>query len=177
MEALATCVWGVCECTVTENTRGVSFLTFFSLHSGTWWYSDRCGEFSHHLLQTAKPISPHWPENSSSALCCLNYHTPDWPDGGHTYPGQICEFHDEVAWCFSHSFLCDWKWSFIKSFAQQKGCDVFSALDVMDNSSFLEQLKFTTDDASLHYYLYNWMCPKMTPDKVNLHVSSITPFF
>lgn len=60
---------------------------------------------------------------------------------------------------------------------QQKGCDVFSALDTMDNSSFLEQFKFSIDDTSLHYYLYNWMCPKMTPDKVTLHLSPITPSF
>lgn len=40
------------------------------------------------------------------------------------------------------------------------------ALDVMDNQSFLEKLKFSIDDIGLHYYLYNWMCPKMKPDKV-----------
>lgn len=60
---------------------------------------------------------------------------------------------------------------------QQKGCDVFSALDVMDNSSFLEHLKFSTDDASLHYYLYNWMCPKISPDKVTLHLLLLPPSF
>lgn len=53
---------------------------------------------------------------------------------------------------------------------QQKGCDIFSAHDVMDNSSFLKQLKFNVDDVSLHYYLYNWMCPKISPDKVTLHL-------
>lgn len=40
----------------------------------------------------------------------------------------------------------------------------------MDNSSFLKQLKFSVDDVSLHYYLYNWMCPKISPDKVTLHL-------
>lgn len=53
---------------------------------------------------------------------------------------------------------------------QQKGCDIFSAHDVMDNSSFLKQLKFNADDVSLHYYLYNWMCPKISPDKVTLYL-------
>lgn len=48
----------------------------------------------------------------------------------------------------------------------QKGCDLFSALDVMENQSFLEQLKFSISDKSLHFYLYNWMCPNMSPDKV-----------
>ncbi|CAG12630.1 unnamed protein product, partial [Tetraodon nigroviridis] len=56
--------------------------------------------------------------------------------------------------------------------AKSKGCDVFSALDVMDNSRFLEQLKFSIDDSSLNYYLYNWMCPKMSPNKVGLVLPS-----
>uniref|UniRef100_UPI0037E88903 glycylpeptide N-tetradecanoyltransferase 1-like n=1 Tax=Semicossyphus pulcher TaxID=241346 RepID=UPI0037E88903 len=52
--------------------------------------------------------------------------------------------------------------------AKSKGFDIFSALDVMDNKSFLEKLKFSVHDSSLHYYLYNWMCPNMSPDKVGL---------
>ncbi|KAI3365267.1 hypothetical protein L3Q82_010360 [Scortum barcoo] len=50
--------------------------------------------------------------------------------------------------------------------AKSKGLDIFSALDVMDNKSFLEKLKFSVNDGSLHYYLYNWMCPNVSPDKV-----------
>ncbi|XP_040885089.1 glycylpeptide N-tetradecanoyltransferase 1-like [Toxotes jaculatrix] len=52
--------------------------------------------------------------------------------------------------------------------AKSKGFDIFSALDVMDNKNFLEKLKFSVSDKILHYYLYNWMCPKMSPDKVGL---------
>ncbi|XP_035525680.1 glycylpeptide N-tetradecanoyltransferase 2-like isoform X2 [Morone saxatilis] len=52
--------------------------------------------------------------------------------------------------------------------AKSKGFDIFSALDVMDNKSFLEKLKFSINDTSLHYYLYNWMCPNVSPDKVGL---------
>ncbi|KAJ4940593.1 hypothetical protein JOQ06_026890 [Pogonophryne albipinna] len=52
--------------------------------------------------------------------------------------------------------------------AQTKGFDIFFALNVMDNQSFLENLKFSISDKSLHYYLYNWMCPIMSPDKVGL---------
>ena len=40
--------------------------------------------------------------------------------------------------------------------ARDLGYDVFNALDVMDNSSFLEQLKFGVGDGHLHYYHYNW---------------------
>ncbi|KAK5881242.1 hypothetical protein CesoFtcFv8_022063 [Champsocephalus esox] len=52
--------------------------------------------------------------------------------------------------------------------AQTKGFDIFFALNVMDNQSFLENLKLSISDKSLHYYLYNWMCPTMSPDKVGL---------
>ncbi|KAL3967749.1 hypothetical protein ACER0C_029782 [Sarotherodon galilaeus] len=50
--------------------------------------------------------------------------------------------------------------------AKSRGFDVFSAIDVMDNKSFLEKLKFSVSNQSVHYYLYNWMCPNMSPDKV-----------
>ncbi|KAM6897016.1 glycylpeptide N-tetradecanoyltransferase 2-like [Xenentodon cancila] len=52
--------------------------------------------------------------------------------------------------------------------AKSKGFDIFSALDVTDNMNFLERLKFTVSGRSVHYYLYNWMCPRMSPDKVGL---------
>ncbi|XP_037319564.2 glycylpeptide N-tetradecanoyltransferase 1-like isoform X1 [Pungitius pungitius] len=52
--------------------------------------------------------------------------------------------------------------------AKSKGFDVFCALDVMDNKSFFENLKFNVTDKSVHYYLYNWMCPNMRPDKVGV---------
>ena len=44
---------------------------------------------------------------------------------------------------------------------------MFNALDVMENLSFLEDLKFGIGDGNLHYYFYNWKCPEVTPDKVS----------
>ncbi|KAK0074225.1 hypothetical protein PV325_009175 [Microctonus aethiopoides] len=46
--------------------------------------------------------------------------------------------------------------------------DVFNALDLMDNKEFLESLKFGIGDGNLQYYLYNWRCPGMTPNKIGL---------
>ncbi|KAL0903989.1 hypothetical protein M5K25_026057 [Dendrobium thyrsiflorum] len=40
--------------------------------------------------------------------------------------------------------------------AKQKDYDVFNALDVMENESFLKDLKFGPGDGMLHYYLYNY---------------------
>lgn len=50
----------------------------------------------------------------------------------------------------------------------QKGFDVFNALDLMENKVFLEKLKFGIGDGNLQYYLYNWKCPPMEPDKVRI---------
>ncbi|XP_048234063.1 glycylpeptide N-tetradecanoyltransferase 1-like [Ricinus communis] len=40
--------------------------------------------------------------------------------------------------------------------AKRKDFDVFNALDVMHNESFLRELKFGPGDGKLHYYLYNY---------------------
>lgn len=52
--------------------------------------------------------------------------------------------------------------------AKQRGFDVFNALDLMENREFLEKLKFGIGDGNLQYYLYNWKCPFMAPEKVGL---------
>lgn len=52
--------------------------------------------------------------------------------------------------------------------AKQLTFDVFNALDLMDNSQFLNQLKFGIGDGKLQYYLYNWKCPSMLPNNVGL---------
>jgi glycylpeptide N-tetradecanoyltransferase len=52
--------------------------------------------------------------------------------------------------------------------AQKAGCDVFNALDLMDNSKFLSDLKFGAGDGSLHYYFYNWQCPSLKSADVGL---------
>ncbi|XP_043109172.1 glycylpeptide N-tetradecanoyltransferase 1b isoform X2 [Puntigrus tetrazona] len=49
-----------------------------------------------------------------------------------------------------------------------EGFDVFSALDVMDNKTFLEPLKFRMGDVHKQYYLYNWRCPEMPSDKLGV---------
>ncbi|KAL7976569.1 hypothetical protein Chor_008518, partial [Crotalus horridus] len=49
---------------------------------------------------------------------------------------------------------------------KKKGFDVFNALDLMENKTFLEKLKFGIGDGNLQYYLYNWRCPGMDSEKV-----------
>jgi len=52
--------------------------------------------------------------------------------------------------------------------AKQHDFDVFNALNVMENDQFLKELKFGIGDGFLQYYLYNWKCPKITPDGMGL---------
>lgn len=37
----------------------------------------------------------------------------------------------------------------------------------MENEPVFEDLKFGIGDGNLHYYLYNWKCPEIEPNKVH----------
>lgn len=52
--------------------------------------------------------------------------------------------------------------------AKNLGFDVFNALDLMDNKDILEELKFGIGDGNLQYYLYNWKCPDIAPERIGL---------
>lgn len=52
--------------------------------------------------------------------------------------------------------------------AKSTGSDVFNSLNLMENASFLEELKFGMGDGNLQYYIYNWACPEMPPGKVGI---------
>eukprot|EP00920_Eleutheroschizon_duboscqi_P030663 GHVT01074118.1.p1 GENE.GHVT01074118.1~~GHVT01074118.1.p1 ORF type:complete len:510 (-),score=122.80 GHVT01074118.1:357-1886(-) len=46
--------------------------------------------------------------------------------------------------------------------------DVFNSLDLMENKTFFEELKFGVGDGHLQYYLFNWRCPSLTEKEVGL---------
>ena len=52
--------------------------------------------------------------------------------------------------------------------AKNAGYDVYNALDLMENTQFLEQLKFGVGDGNLNYYLFNWKCPKLEASQIAL---------
>lgn len=53
--------------------------------------------------------------------------------------------------------------------ARDLGYDVFNALDLLDNGTFLQDLKFGIGDGLLRYYLYNWRVPQeLLPQQVGL---------
>jgi len=47
-------------------------------------------------------------------------------------------------------------------------CDVFNCLDIMDNVSFFENLKFDIGTGNLNYYLYNYGLGKCNPNDVGV---------
>lgn len=52
--------------------------------------------------------------------------------------------------------------------AKHNEFDVFNALDILHNSSFLKELKFGIGDGHLQYYLYNWRTTAVQPQDVGL---------
>jgi len=50
----------------------------------------------------------------------------------------------------------------------QDNFDVFNALDLMENSQFLEDLKFGKGDGNLQYYLYNYRLNELAPGELGL---------
>lgn len=47
--------------------------------------------------------------------------------------------------------------------ARDLGFDVFNCVEIMDNATFLNELKFGEGDGCLHYYLYNWRTKPFEP--------------
>lgn len=52
--------------------------------------------------------------------------------------------------------------------ANKCSSDVFNALNLMENDTFLEELKFGKGDGNLQYYVYNWSCPGMKSSDVGI---------
>jgi glycylpeptide N-tetradecanoyltransferase len=52
--------------------------------------------------------------------------------------------------------------------ANKGGSDVFNALTLMENETFLEELKFGKGDGNLQYYVYNWSCAAMQAKDVGI---------
>ncbi|KAI6655340.1 Glycylpeptide N-tetradecanoyltransferase 1 [Oopsacas minuta] len=52
--------------------------------------------------------------------------------------------------------------------AKSNNFDVFNALDIMENKSVLEDLKFGMGDGNLQYFFYNWCCENIATDNVGL---------
>ena len=53
--------------------------------------------------------------------------------------------------------------------AKSLDLDVFNALNILDNTLFLDELKFSAGDGYLHFYLYNWdMQRRLVPGDIGV---------
>ena len=52
--------------------------------------------------------------------------------------------------------------------AKNEGADVFNALNLMENGTIFDTLRFGKGDGNLQYYVYNWGCRAMPPEKVGI---------
>lgn len=134
------------------------------------WQGDWLPEFLHTTLHHYEPPCAPQPKGSILLLQCAHCDAPARPDVRCSHPGQI-------GVCSSSGRVCVvWKvylqetndFFYFSSLFIQKGFDVFNALDLMENKTFLEKLKFGIGDGNLQYYLYNWKCPSMGSEKVNV---------
>ncbi len=50
----------------------------------------------------------------------------------------------------------------------QSGHDVFNALNLMENGTFMQPLLFGPGDGHLQYYLYNYRLPPCEPQGIGL---------
>ncbi|KAI8838370.1 Myristoyl-CoA:protein N-myristoyltransferase, N-terminal domain-containing protein [Chytridium lagenaria] len=60
--------------------------------------------------------------------------------------------------------------------AKKNDFDVFNCLNLKDNQVFLDELKFGRGDGNLNYYLYNYRCTDIKPEKLGLCFCSFGGF-
>jgi glycylpeptide N-tetradecanoyltransferase len=52
--------------------------------------------------------------------------------------------------------------------ANEMGCDVFNALNIMGNTETFEELKFGSGDGYLNYYFYNYAVRDYSPKDLGM---------
>lgn len=57
--------------------------------------------------------------------------------------------------------------------AQSLGFDVMNCLDLLSNSTFLNELKFGRGDGELHYYMYSWHHLIIVGSIIDVEMSSL----
>lgn len=142
------------------------FLFFFSFRTQLCQvFSEE--EVAHILLPKTGVINSYVLEGLDGKITdfCSFYHLPSSVIGNplHNKLNAVYSYYN-IANTISHEDLM----KDLLIFAREEGADVFNALDVMDNGSVFENLKFGAGDGWLQYYVYNWKCPTMEASSVGL---------
>lgn len=124
-------------------------------------------EFAHWLLPRPRVVDSFVVVDSSGNVTdmCSFYHLPSTVIGNDKHPKlyAVYSFYN-VATTMSLKGLMQEA----LVLAKLQDIDVFNALDIMENNTFLQELKFGQGDGHLQYYLYNWKCPQMEPSAVGM---------
>lgn len=125
---------------------------------------DRFPEFLHSALHHYEPPCAPQPKSSIFFLQRAHSHAVARPDARCSHPGKIGA---SSSLGLVGELITKRITPPPSGGSPQKGFDVFNALDLMENKTFLEKLKFGIGDGNLQYYLYNWKCPIMGADKAS----------
>jgi len=124
-------------------------------------------DFSHWLLPRKGVIDTYVRtlDDGEVTDMCSFYHLPSTIIGHpkHSYLRAVYSFYNVARTVDLTTLIRD---SLIM--AKKQNVDVFNALSQMENSIFFSDLKFGVGDGTLHYYLYNWSCPKMDSKDVGI---------
>lgn len=125
-------------------------------------------EMEHWILPRAGVMSSYVIENPKTKKItdfCSFYHLPSTIIGNQKYNTLY------AAYSFYHVATSIPLMELMQDLlimAKKNQFDVFNALSLMENMAFLQELKFGKGNGDLHYYLYNWRCPRMPANKVGL---------
>eukprot|EP00301_Raphidiophrys_heterophryoidea_P022067 c6313_g1_i1.p1 GENE.c6313_g1_i1~~c6313_g1_i1.p1 ORF type:complete len:404 (+),score=90.29 c6313_g1_i1:39-1214(+) len=138
------------------------YLTKFKLHP---IYTDE--EFAHWFLPRQEVISSFVIKNEAGVVTDLT--------SFYTLPSSVIgnPLHSSLKVAYSYynvpgSVNLEALMKNALILATQSKHDVFNALNLMENEKVFQSLKFGKGDGELHYYLYNWKVPHMTPEQSGL---------
>jgi len=125
-------------------------------------------EFAHWLLPREGVVNSYVaadPETNEVTDLCSFYHIPSTILGHPQHKNLFAaySFYNVAGTVSLEDLMRD-----ALVLARQNGLDVFNALNLMENATFLEELKFGPGDGRLQYYLYNWACPVMESKDVGI---------
>ena len=124
-------------------------------------------EFSHWMFPRPGVVDSFVkcdPSGRVTDLCSF-YHLPSTIIGHekHSLLGAGYAFYNVATSCELIDLMRD-----CLVFAKLKKLDVFNALNIMENDSFLKELKFGIGDGHLQYYLFNYKCPALEAKDIGL---------
>ena len=123
-------------------------------------------EVAHFLLPRANVINSLVIETGGVVTdFCSFYHLPSTIIGNkeHSKLGAVYSYYNVATTVPLLSMMTD-----CLVYARNLGADVFNALDLMENPTFLAPLQFGKGNGCLQYYLYNWKVAKLDSKEVGI---------